>query len=222
VKNIDGIWIPDNDQHFVKVLRGAPKFQGKATYQLAKLNTALQHCGLRRHAVDVGGHVGLWSRVLAAHFAQVTAFEPLPPHIECFKVNVTAPNVTLLETAIGREAATIRIFMPHDNTGHAHVETSADTGLGEGYSVPCIALDQIGHEVLEDVDFLKIDVEGFELDVVLGAEGLIKRRRPTMVVEQKPGNAEALGRGQWDAVKLLKDWGAREIVVMAGDHILKW
>jgi FkbM family methyltransferase len=218
VKQVAGIFIPDSDQHFVKMLANSPRVDGKGTYQLQKYQAAMTFvpADRRRMALDVGGHVGLWSRVMAKHFGQVLAFEPLPPHIECFRANVTAHNVDLLETAVGREVAQITIHMPFDNTGHAHVR-----GDG-GYSVPVIPLDAVGHNLLDETDFIKVDVEGFELDVVLGAERVIRTCKPVMIVEQKPGNAEVQGKGQWDAVNLLKSWGMVEKQVMAGDHIMAW
>lgn len=218
MKQVAGIFIPDSDEHFVKMLAGSPRVDGKGTYQLQKLQAAMTFVpqDRRRLAIDVGGHVGLWSRILAKFFGQVVAFEPLPAHIECFRANVTATNVDLLETAVGRQIGTVSIAMPEDNTGHAHVRSDG------GHAVLCTTLDAIGHGIFDVVDFLKIDVEGFEYEVLLGAERVIRSTKPVIIVEQKPDNAEVQGRGQWDAVKLLKDWGMVEKQVMAGDHIMAW
>jgi FkbM family methyltransferase len=225
MKQVAGIWIPDGDQHFVKMLKDSPRVRGKGTYQLPKYQAALTFvpADRRRLAVDVGGHVGLWSRLLAYSFRQVIAFEPLPPHQECFRANITEPNVDLIRSAVGRQVATIKIVMPSDNTGHAHMlGRNEAAGDGQVFEVPCLSLDSVGHGVLDEVDFIKIDVEGLELDVITGGERLIREKRPTMIVEQKANNAEVQGAGQWDAIKLLKDWGMKEVQVMAGDHIMVW
>lgn len=235
MKQVRGIWIPDSDEHFVKMI-GAPLFEGKGTYQYQKLQAAMPFCKGFDHALDIGGHVGLWSRVLGRRFNRVTAFEPLPPHIECFERNVPMfpfpapseldaagyPNVDLLKTALGAQFATLTIQMPNDNTGHAHTLKGPGSDSTTAWQVPCVTLDSMIDALGPQIDFIKIDVEGFELEVIKGGEALIRKYRPAMVVEQKANNAERYGAGQWDAVRLLKDWGAVERTVMAGDHILSW
>jgi hypothetical protein len=61
VKCADGIWFPDGESHLVKMLKGSPRVDGRGTYQLHKLMSAMQHVKHRRCALDVGMHVGLWS-----------------------------------------------------------------------------------------------------------------------------------------------------------------
>lgn len=212
MKQVLGIWLPDGDEHFKSQLPAGPVVGGKATYQYKKYLAALRCVEVRNHAVDIGGHVGLWSRVMAMDFQKVTAFEPLAAHRECFARNVEAANVTLHPLAVGAAAGTIQIMMPADNTGNSHV--------GEcGEECQVIRLDDAG---LDKIDFLKIDVEGFEYEVLIGGESTIKDHRPVVVVEQKRNNAERYGRGQWDAVKLLKSWGMKEAEVISGDHIMIW
>lgn len=213
MKQVCGIWLPDGDTHFEGQLRASQAINGKATYQHGKYLVALRHVRTRNHAVDIGAHVGLWSRVMAFDFKRVTAFEPLAAHRDCFSRNVESGNVTLHGLALGSKAGTIHVHMPEDNTGNAHVR-------GDGEKVAMVALDEFGH--IEHIDFLKIDVEGFELDVIEGAEKTIKSHRPVMVVEQKPNNAERYGRGRWDAVNVLKSWGMKEMAILSGDHIMAW
>lgn len=210
MKLIKGIWFPDGDQHFEAQLAANPLIEGRGTYQWKKYIAARDLVGVKRHAVDVGGHVGLWSRVMARDFDRVTAFEPLPSLRECFERN--APDVTLMPYAVGARDCDARIEMPADNTGNAQVSE-------RGELVRMVALD--GQD-LDPIDLLKIDVEGYEFDVVRGAEHSIKRNRPVIVIEQKRNNAERYGWKQWDAVGLLKDWGMIEVAMMNGDHILRW
>lgn len=214
MKFVHGIAIPDSDTHFERVIT-TPMFEGKGTYQYKKIEAALQCVRKRRVALDIGGHVGTWSRVLGRRFERVDAFEPLAQHRECFKHNLADyRNVNLFPHAVSNEVGSLSIHYVGDNTGHSHV------GVGE--EVRAISIDSV-YESDTDVDFIKIDVEGYELPVIQGAEALIKRCRPVMVVEQKPHkNAERYGWGQHDAVSLLKSWGMVELTVMAGDHIMMW
>ena len=151
---------------------------------------------------------------MAYDFAKVIAFEPIAIHRECFALNCKdLPNVQLNALAMSDKVETLHFDMPVNNTGHTHVAS-------DGQSCEACPLDLM---ILgAKIDFLKIDVEGFELQVVRGAEETIKRDKPTIIIEQKPNNAENYGTGRWDAVKLLKKWGAVERNVISGDHILSW
>lgn len=230
MKKIAGIWFPDGDQHFASQMAIGPTIEGKGTYQFKKYAAALEYLpkARRRFALDIGGHVGLWARVMAMDFQHVLSFEPLQAHIDCWEKNLEGvANATLVQCALGNEECDIRVHMPEDNTGHAHVLEQ------DGDLVKCFRLDDMaasfelfnthgGANVWDELDFIKIDVEGFETFVIEGAEQTIKRHRPLIVVEQKPGNAERYSIGQHGAVRLLESWGMREIWVMSGDHLMGW
>lgn len=221
MKEIRGIWFPDSDDHFAAQLAGGPLVDGKGTYQWKKYQRALPYVKRRGHALDVGGHVGLWSRVMAMDFDAVTAIEPMSALRECFVRNVPE-SVTLLPYAVGDRLGTASIGFPTDNTGNARV---AETGgkvfeqTADAELVDVVTIDGLG---LPAIDFLKIDVEGYEFEVITGAETTIRSHRPVMVVEQKPDQAERYGRGRWDAVELLKSWGMKQAHEIGGDHVMIW
>lgn len=221
MKQILGIWLPDHDEHFEAQMANGPLVDGKGTYQWKKYQMALPHVKKRGHALDVGGHVGLWSRVMARDFDAVTAIEPMAELRKCFVRNVPA-RVTLLPYAAGAGPGMVRIGFPTDNTGNARV---AETGgkvfeqTADAELVEVVTIDGLG---LPAIDFLKIDVEGYEFEVITGAETTIRSHRPVMVVEQKPDQAERYGRCRWDAVELLKSWGMKQAHEIGGDHIMVW
>jgi FkbM family methyltransferase len=219
MKQVHGIYLPETDTHFDNMISvGKDAVAGKGTYQLKKYHAALQFVENKGFAVDVGAHVGLWSRVMSYDFIEVAAFEPLTAHRDCFNKNlINRHNVTLYPFAVSDTAHRVQIGMPEDNTGHAHVVGKGERLSGE--QCEAIRLDSMRFD--RRVDFLKIDVEGWELPVIQGAETMIRRDRPTIIIEQKPhGNAERYGWGQHDAVNLLRQWGFVQQTVIAGDHIL--
>ena len=75
---------------------------------------------------------------------------------------------------------------------------------------------------LPQIDFLKIDCEGYEYFILKGAEQTVRRDRPCIVVEQKPGKGSMYGLDDRDAVKLLQSWGAELKFEIAGDFCLAW
>jgi FkbM family methyltransferase len=208
-----GIWLPSHEEHLLPHIEGSPIIDGAGTYQYAKLEMALRHVKQFRVAVDIGAHVGLWSRVLASRFDRVEAFEPMPEHRDCFVLNVAADNVSLHDCALGASEAEARMTIFHGNSGHSHVADGGEV------VVPMLTLDSFG---LEDVDFCKIDVEGYERNVILGAIDTLKRCKPTLIVEQKPRNGSRYGHGDHGALRLLERLGAKTVAQKAGDYVMVW
>ena len=226
---VGGVHLPKTELHLADMMLGpkSRKVDGKLTYQYKKLEEALKHVTNRKLALDVGGHVGLWSMWLAKEFQHVVAFEPVPEHADLFVLNVDMSKVDLRRHALGDKDDIVDIEIPLETTGNAHV------AIGKRHpgtrhvphpdaqrvvkDVQVNRLDDI--EGLDDVGFIKIDVEGFERQVVQGGENLIRRAKPIIVVEQKK-NESAYGHEEDAAAKLLQSWGMKPIKVMAGDWIM--
>jgi len=215
---VKGIALPAGDTHFQKHLEAGPEFEGKGTYQFNKIEIALGLASDRRGlAVDVGGHVGLWSRILCKHFQKVVAFEPVPQLAKCFRVN--APDAVLVERALSDYSGEALVDVPADNSGNAHILTGLRTTTSMVVHIDLLdqALPQFS---TMPVDLLKIDVEGYEVSVMRGARVTIMRDKPAIVVECKPGNAERYGYGETQAVKLLTSWGYGVRRLKSGDFFL--
>ena len=231
-KMVGGVWLPETEVHFVEGMTSGKRrreVEGRLTYQYHKYEAALGYlpAGRRRVAVDIGAHVGLWSMWIARDFDTVHAFEPAPPHAEIFPWNVDMEHVRLHRCALGRADGTVDITVPERQTGGAYVETgSGNPGTryndGGGYKVyralPRRTLDSFR---LPLIDFIKIDVEGYELAVLEGARQTLLHCRPLIMVEQK-GNEAAYGEPRNAAVGYLQKLGMRDRKVIAGDHILTW
>lgn len=218
---VAGISLPIGDTHFADHLHKGPLFAGKGTYQFAKIEAALAvvDAGKRSVALDIGGHVGLWSRVLAHHFQRVIALEPLPALIPHFKFNTAdCENVKLIECAAGDTDGEITLATVAENSGNGRVAMLGEVGTWI-VNAPVVRIDSLN---LHDVGFIKIDVEGWELPVIMGAQRTIRRDRPVMVVEQKPNNAERYGMTRTAAVDQLKTWGYVIAWERSGDFCMTW
>lgn len=221
MQKVEGIYLPTSDTHFPEMIRKGKLVGGKGTYQLNKLEAALPYAKQKRLAIDVGAHVGLWTRVLAMHFKQVIAYEPVPEHASCLEMNTAdLPHVVrVIDCALGANGCIASMETTVGNSGNAHIGTNVHPDR----VVPVRALDEVLNPDLHVlVDFIKIDVEGYEYEVVLGAREVIKRAKPVMVVEQKPGNAERYGIKTGGVLALLKSWGASIVWTKSGDYCLTW
>lgn len=211
-----GWWFPDGETHFIKMLDKSISKGGPARYQFQVRDRSLTYCSQRRTAIDIGANVGLWSRDLVQHFDHVIAFEPVAMFRECLRLNVDlSRSFTVNECALGDSAGTINMIITEENMGHTHVDPSS-YGVGD---TEIRTLDSFAYN---DIDYIKIDCEGFEYRVLQGAHETIQRCRPVVVVEQKPHAAYSQDYSQHAAIDLLKSWGMRRLDQVKDDWIMGW
>ena len=210
-----GWWFPDGETHFQKMLDKSVAKGGPARYQYQVRDRSLSYCKKFRHAVDVGANVGLWSRDLVQHFSSVYAFEPVEIFRECLIANIDSWNLHIFDQALGDENTTADMIITEDNMGHTHVDP---TSIGKG-KIKMYTLDELK---FSDVDYVKLDCEGFEYKVLLGAEKTIKTWQPVVVVEQKPHDTYSAEYGQLAAINLLTSWGMKTLDKVKDDWIMGW
>ena len=219
-KLVGDIWLPKDEIHMAEWINTYKQsFDGRLAYQHHKLMATIPfiRSDRRRTAIDVGAHVGTWAMTMVRMFDRVEAFEPVELHRRIFRLNVTGPRARLHGFALGREAGHVRLSHDPTDTGDTFVnevlppDTAGDADMR--------TLDSFA---FKEVDFIKIDVEGFELDVLQGGERTILDNRPLMVVEQKGREADHRGRPAGEAVRFLKSLGMTELQVITGDHIMGW
>lgn len=212
MKFAEGWWWPDHEQHMLTWIQ-SPKnrytLNGRMAYQGKKQKAVLELCTGRGTALDVGGHVGLWSYNLAHAFKTVHAFEPVAAHRECFVKNVTQPNVTLHAVALGHVPGFVSMWSEQGSSGNTQVRGPGD--------IPMVTLDSFG---FTDVSLIKVDVEGFEENVLRGAEELLARQKPVVIVEQKRDMAARFGLELKGAVEYLKSMGYVQAIEISGDHVM--
>jgi FkbM family methyltransferase len=141
--------------------------------------------------LDVGANIGLYACVLGRLrlVPKVLAFEPDRENIERLQANVDLNAlggvIDLRRVAVGARAGEVTL-VPSDatNRGLSRVEA----GAAGGYDVAAVALDDV--VALRDaVIALKIDVEGYEGEVLAGAEQLLSRNRGFAQIEGRDDRA---------------------------------
>jgi len=195
----DAWHFPDGETHLPRRMqKGALRVDGRLTYQYPLYQSGLKHCHRRRVAVDVGAHVGLFSYWMVRDFAQIVAFEPVEAHRECWVANVPARAGDVLHAcALGAGPGTVDMETTPGSSGGTRVAGQGD--------IPLCTLDSLG---LPMIDLLKIDVEGYELEVLQGAAATIVRCRPVVIVEQRAKQVASFQHGPADAVAFLRHFGA--------------
>lgn len=219
-KVVNGIHLPIHDSHFSEQILRNPIVAGKGTYQFEKVEAALAVArarGRAHFAIDIGAHVGLWTRMLARQFWYVLAFEPVPAHVHCFRKNlVDHGNVRVLDIALGEAERKIRLRVAGDDSGAANVDPEGSLEVSMGM-LDALSIDPD----LGMVDFIKIDVEGYEHFVVMGGENLIRHCRPIIMIEQK-AYMRRYGIERNSAIRLLESWGMHVVWEKKGDFCMSW
>lgn len=136
--------------------------------------------------VDVGANCGLYTQRLARLSGQVHAFEPSHDMADLLR-KTSARNVSIHEIALSDHAGDAELFTPHGDRGLVYGRASLEQQEMEASArdvvathVPLARLDEV---VLDDVSFVKVDVEGHELNVLHGSTDLIERCQPVFLVE---------------------------------------
>ena len=210
-----GWYFPDFETHFPKMLKKSVDKGLPPEYQIAVRRRSIELCSKRGTALDIGANVGLWGRDLVDNFAKVVAFEPVAVFRECLEKNVVGSNFFISPLALGDHDTQATMIITEGNSGHSHLDPAT---LGTG-DVQVVKLDNLN---IENVDYIKIDCEGYEYRVLQGAEQTVKRWRPIMVIEQKPHDTYSKDYGQFAAIALLESWGMIKLDQIRDDWIMGW
>ena len=133
-------------------------------------------------ALDIGANHGVYSYFMVRHFDHVVAFEPQPACVETLETWARG-RVDIRQVALSDQAGEGQLTVPVRSgvplTGYARLDGAVD-GVRTHLSVRLERLDDQG---LNDVRFIKVDVEGHELSVLRGADALLRRDHPVLLVE---------------------------------------
>jgi FkbM family methyltransferase len=143
-------------------------------------------------AIDVGAALGGYAWILSRKSRRVIAFEPGKTHADFLELGIQNTNVELERKAVGNLDDVVPMYTPGEDTHARHSATLSTNNpvvhAGETLvtNVQLVSLDQYLDKALtekERLDFLKVDVEGFELEVFQGSVKRIARDFPLILCE---------------------------------------
>lgn len=135
-------------------------------------------------AYDIGANIGQVARLLAPHFGNVEAFEPC---LEAFDILTAETPANVCCHAVAVSSLDGEVTLTESEYSIASGQLTTGRGLNWGRevgqrAVPCVMLDTlIG--TLEVPDFVKVDTEGHEVDVISGGSRLWAAFRPKLLIE---------------------------------------
>lgn len=149
--------------------------------------------------VDVGANYGSYTTVMSLWSKYVHAFEPNHQCIENLH-NLALPNVKIYPNALSSSNGVSEYFIPIENGVQSTAVSTLESAILDNYDnidtrqVNTQTLDFLSHR---KINFVKIDVEGHEMDVLLGGKKLIEKQQPVFMVEaeerHRPGVVQELG-----------------------------
>jgi len=130
--------------------------------------------------IDIGAHVGTYAVRLAKKSKLVIAIEPHPSNFEVLKYNVALnkiSNILCINAGIGRENGYM-FLEPRKVYGLTALRNTGDI------VVKVYSLDALVRKLrIEKVDWIKLDTEGMELDILHGAKHILEQYNPKLVIE---------------------------------------
>ena len=195
---------PSNDTHF-------DRWMLNGEYQKKQRDALFEYMEERRpieYIVDVGAHVGLWSRPMMhrANTKYIWAFEPNSSVRECYVLNMGGfENYSIYPVALGHKNMKGFLNVETDNSGNTniHPTRSGDTEIR--------TLDSFNFEHL---DYIKVDVEGFEYNFLQGAVDTLNRCRPFVHLEMKSKN---MRNSKDDFYRFMKNIGYSQVMKIGAE-----
>ena len=201
MKQIKGWYLPEWDNHYDPMLK---EYNGKWEYQKDTRDYSLSFVKNWNLALDIGGNIGFWSKDLCNKFTKVVAFEPHPDNIKCYRKNMEGhTNWQLEEIALSnKEQENVVLFSSPDECGNVSLNSH---GVQTGNSLRTLEEKQLNKTYTDvkkldsyleqfkntNIDFIKVDCQEHEKEIVEGGLDLIKQHDTVLCLElPKRNNSE--------------------------------
>ena len=147
-------------------------------------------------SIDVGVYRGVYSYEMSKYSEKVHSFEPNPIIFKYIDKNLKKfiKNIHLYNFALSNQNKTINLKIPIRNSnsnkeifeeyyemGKATIHNENNFENYENFEIQTKKIDELSFD--NKISFIKIDVEGHELEVIEGAKNTIKRDKPVLLVE---------------------------------------
>tara|TARA_R110002153_G_scaffold29711_16_gene91278 strand:+ start:10850 stop:11608 length:759 start_codon:yes stop_codon:yes gene_type:complete len=186
IKKYNGWSLPEKEQHFQQWL-----YENKATdYQYIPYNEVLKLLEKRVVAVDIGANIGMMTTRYSEVFEEVYSFEPVDLNYECLQDNVKhLDNVKTYNVALGDKVQDTFIHNEanYSNSGGWSINDFTNATWMHYNKKIKLVKESIHVQLLDNYkikpDFIKIDTQNYELQVLKGAENTIKQSLPIIQIE---------------------------------------
>ena len=223
------LFVSDADQGSV-----ARALRNKGRYEKDWTAWMRANIGAGMHVVDVGANIGYYTVLLASlvgPHGRVTACEPDPGNAALLRRSVAENgfgHVRVVEAAV--TDAEGRATLHQDTAWHGVHSLARENTVNPGdgrVEVATVSLDSLMRDATDDVDFVKIDAQGAEADIVRGARRLLNQPHARVLMEIWPFGIRGLGGSLAAVITPFLEHGfsastmekSRELVAVSADTI---
>ena len=138
--------------------------------------------------VDIGANIGLFTLFfskLVGTTGRVIAFEPDPENFDVLKKNIELneiTNVTLVQKGVSNKNESVKLYKSNVSGGHSLIKNE---WAKEYTNIQTVTLDDYFRG--EEIDMIKIDAEGFELEVIEGGKKLLENNKNMKIISEFGG-----------------------------------
>jgi FkbM family methyltransferase len=134
--------------------------------------------------LDVGSHIGYYALYVRPRVAHVFAFEPDPRNLPALSGNLGwHQGITIVKKAVSSQAGHAGFVVPGESA-ISHLQRPDEPGTGGVViQVDVVTLDDFTAALPWKITGIKIDVEGFDFEVLKGAVNLLRRDHPLVLTE---------------------------------------
>ncbi|MEP4379631.1 MAG: FkbM family methyltransferase [Alphaproteobacteria bacterium] len=174
-------------------------------------------------AVDVGANIGFFAALfgtLVGPDGKVFAFEPVPANIAILKRNIGLNNLdnVVIEPSACGETNAVAAMQVEGNLSTARMETRGENTDGGSSGIAVVTIDSVLAGDPRPVRFMKIDIEGFELFALRGADETLARSPDIeLLVEYSESAFAQFGYSGADLIAHLAEHGFHAIDLRRGE-----
>ena len=206
IEQINGFWVPSDDAQINEWReKGSPFVQDRC------LNRFIKYCTdeniVLKNVLDIGAWCGTWSLAMQKFAKNICCFEPNAIHFECLQKNLEKyKHIQLFNHAVGSKTGFVKLS---EDTATQNTRVIEEAG-----NISICTLDSLD---LQDVDMIKIDVEGLEMEVLKGATKILENVKYLMI--ELNNNSKKYGSSNGQIEKHLRNQGFRPLIKIWPDII---
>jgi FkbM family methyltransferase len=192
---VHGVMVISTDKYFQDWISKSGRLDHDQ-YVLGKIKFFLGDSDI----LDIGANIGTHTIFYLSNKlpgSKVYAFEPNPISFKCLSYN--CPEAIRIPMGVSTRPEIFNLNQNIENPGAVYL---SNLNNQDAIAVPSIALDSF---LFENISFIKIDVEGFEVNVLKGALNTIVNNKPNLWVEITPPYLRRAGSSLTELLDLMRD-----------------